>query len=96
MHERWYKQAVIYCLDVETFQDSNGDGVGDFAGPTSRLVCTPGDSGDPAVLALHHEAAGGAVLAVHNLSETEATVDLRRVTLSRCSPTRTTTASVRS
>ncbi|HTJ75606.1 MAG TPA: alpha-amylase family glycosyl hydrolase, partial [Acidimicrobiales bacterium] len=37
MHERWYKQAVVYCLDVETFQDSNGDGVGDFAGLTSRL-----------------------------------------------------------
>ena len=37
MHERWYKQAVIYCLDVETFQDSDGDGVGDFAKLTSRL-----------------------------------------------------------
>ncbi|HUQ62704.1 MAG TPA: alpha-amylase family protein [Acidimicrobiales bacterium] len=37
MHERWYKQAVIYCLDVDTFQDSNGDGVGDLRGLTSRL-----------------------------------------------------------
>lgn len=37
MTERWYKQAVIYCLDVETFQDSNGDGIGDFPGLTSRL-----------------------------------------------------------
>jgi maltose alpha-D-glucosyltransferase/alpha-amylase len=37
MHERWYKQAVVYCLDVETFQDSNGDGVGDLPGLTSRL-----------------------------------------------------------
>jgi len=37
MHERWYKQAVLYCVDVETFQDSDGDGVGDFAGLTSRL-----------------------------------------------------------
>jgi len=35
--ERWYKQAVIYCLDVDTFQDSNGDGVGDLPGLTSRL-----------------------------------------------------------
>ncbi|HWC10404.1 MAG TPA: alpha-amylase family protein [Acidimicrobiales bacterium] len=37
MHERWYKRAIIYCLDVQTFQDSNGDGIGDLAGLTSRL-----------------------------------------------------------
>lgn len=37
MSERWYKEAVIYCLEVETFQDSNGDGYGDLAGLTSRL-----------------------------------------------------------
>lgn len=35
--ERWYKQAVIYSLDVETFQDSNGDGIGDLRGLISRL-----------------------------------------------------------
>jgi maltose alpha-D-glucosyltransferase/alpha-amylase len=35
--ERWYKEAVIYCLDVETFQDSDGDGYGDLRGLTSRL-----------------------------------------------------------
>ncbi|MFQ6753178.1 alpha-amylase family protein [Cereibacter sphaeroides] len=33
----WWKNAVFYCLDVETFQDSNGDGIGDFAGLTRRL-----------------------------------------------------------
>ena len=37
MPERWYQQAVIYCLDVETFQDSNGDGYGDLRGLISRL-----------------------------------------------------------
>ena len=37
MPERWYQQGVIYCLDVETFQDSNGDGVGDLPGLISRL-----------------------------------------------------------
>ena len=37
MPERWYQQAVIYCVDIETFQDSNGDGVGDLRGLTSRL-----------------------------------------------------------
>lgn len=33
----WYKNAVVYCVDVELFMDSNGDGVGDFAGLTNRL-----------------------------------------------------------
>jgi maltose alpha-D-glucosyltransferase / alpha-amylase len=33
----WYKDAIIYELHVRSFQDSNGDGVGDFAGLTSRL-----------------------------------------------------------
>ena len=33
----WWKNAVIYCLDVETFADSDGDGVGDFAGLTERI-----------------------------------------------------------
>jgi maltose alpha-D-glucosyltransferase / alpha-amylase len=33
----WYKDAVIYQLHVRTFCDSNGDGVGDFAGLTQRL-----------------------------------------------------------
>lgn len=37
MPERWYQQGVIYSLDVETFQDSNGDGVGDLPGLVSRL-----------------------------------------------------------
>ena len=37
MIERWYRQAVIYCLDVETFQDSDGDGIGDLRGLASRL-----------------------------------------------------------
>ena len=33
MSERWYKEAVIYCVEVETFQDSDGDGCGDLRGP---------------------------------------------------------------
>ena len=37
MTERWYKEAVIYCAEVETFQDSDGDGYGDLQGLTSRL-----------------------------------------------------------
>ena len=33
----WYKNAVIYCLDVDSFRDSDGDGVGDFRGLTDSL-----------------------------------------------------------
>jgi maltose alpha-D-glucosyltransferase/alpha-amylase len=33
----WYKNAIIYCLDVEKYLDVNGDGVGDFEGLTRRL-----------------------------------------------------------
>ena len=33
----WYKDAVIYELHVRAFQDSNGDGIGDFPGLLSRL-----------------------------------------------------------
>jgi hypothetical protein len=29
---RSYKEALIYSIDVETYRDSNGDGIGDFAG----------------------------------------------------------------
>lgn len=35
--EGWYKDAIIYQLHVKAFADSNGDGVGDFAGLTERL-----------------------------------------------------------
>ena len=33
----WWKNAVIYCLDVETFLDWNDDGVGDFPGLAQRI-----------------------------------------------------------
>lgn len=33
----WWKNAVIYCLDVETFLDGNGDGVGDMRGLAQRI-----------------------------------------------------------
>jgi maltose alpha-D-glucosyltransferase/alpha-amylase len=33
----WYKNAIIYSLDVDTFYDSDGDGIGDFRGLTSKL-----------------------------------------------------------
>ena len=33
----WWKNAVVYCLDVETYLDWNGDGIGDFAGLVQRV-----------------------------------------------------------
>ena len=33
----WFKNAVFYNLDVETFQDSDGDGFGDFRGLTRQI-----------------------------------------------------------
>jgi trehalose synthase len=33
----WWKNAVLYCLDVETFLDADGDGCGDLPGLTERL-----------------------------------------------------------
>ena len=33
----WWKTAVVYCLDVQTFLDWDGDGCGDFPGLAQRL-----------------------------------------------------------
>src|SRR3974377_233543 len=33
----WYKDAIIYELHVRAFNDSNGDGVGDFPGLLQKL-----------------------------------------------------------
>jgi maltose alpha-D-glucosyltransferase / alpha-amylase len=37
MASRWYQEAVIYSVDVSSFQDSDGDGRGDLPGLISRL-----------------------------------------------------------
>ncbi|CAN7426082.1 alpha-amylase family protein [Neorhizobium sp. LjRoot104] len=37
INDLWYKNAVVYCLSVETFMDANGDGIGDFQGLQRRL-----------------------------------------------------------
>ena len=33
----WWKNAIVYCLDVETFFDADGDGCGDLVGLTERV-----------------------------------------------------------
>jgi hypothetical protein len=39
----WYKDAVFYELHIKAFQDSNGDGIGDFkrADPAARRGAEP-------------------------------------------------------
>jgi maltose alpha-D-glucosyltransferase / alpha-amylase len=37
INDLWYKNAVVYCINVETFMDTNGDGYGDFEGLNRRL-----------------------------------------------------------
>ena len=37
IEDLWYKNTIIYSLDLETFMDANGDGVGDFEGLVRRL-----------------------------------------------------------
>ncbi|MEO7337687.1 MAG: hypothetical protein ABIV63_14005, partial [Caldimonas sp.] len=34
---RWYRDAVIYQLNVKAFFDSNDDGFGDFKGVAAKL-----------------------------------------------------------
>ncbi len=33
----WWRNAIVYCLDIETFLDSNGDGIGDLQGLIERI-----------------------------------------------------------
>ncbi|WP_206436022.1 alpha-amylase family protein [Altericroceibacterium xinjiangense] len=33
----WYKNAIIYSVNVESYMDGNGDGIGDFKGLARRL-----------------------------------------------------------
>src|SRR5947209_6091253 len=37
IEDLWYKNAIVYCLSVEKYMDSNADGVGDFEGLSRRL-----------------------------------------------------------
>ena len=37
INDLWYKNAIVYCLSVATFMDSDGDGIGDFKGLMRQL-----------------------------------------------------------
>ncbi len=38
MEEKWWQRSVVYQIYPRSFQDSNGDGIGDLKGITSRLA----------------------------------------------------------
>jgi trehalose synthase len=35
--DQWWKNAVVYCLDIEKYRDSDGDGVGDLDGLVGQV-----------------------------------------------------------
>ena len=37
MEDLWHKNAIVYTVDVQSFADGNGDGVGDFRGLAGKL-----------------------------------------------------------
>jgi len=37
MEGLWHKNAIVYTVDLQSFADGNGDGVGDFLGLAGKL-----------------------------------------------------------
>ncbi len=37
MEGLWHKTAIVYTVEVESFADANGDGIGDFPGLLGKL-----------------------------------------------------------
>jgi maltose alpha-D-glucosyltransferase/alpha-amylase len=37
LSDEWYRNSVVYNIEVATFKDSDGDGIGDFRSLTSKL-----------------------------------------------------------
>jgi alpha-glucosidase len=57
--QTWFRHAVFYGIDTRSFQDSNGDGVGDLKGITERLDYIRSLGVDAILLAPLTPASGG-------------------------------------
>ena len=67
----WFKSAVFYEVPIRSFQDSNGDGIGDIPGLTSRLDYLQWLGVDCIWLLPFLDMAAGALLQPPPLEETE-------------------------
>lgn len=65
--EPWWRSAVFYRVDARTFQDSDGDAIGDLPGLTSRLEYLGTLGVDALILAPQAEAQTGTQASTLNL-----------------------------
>jgi hypothetical protein len=65
----WYKNAILYCLDVEKYMDANGDGVCDFEGLSRRLEFEIIKTSAPEVLAMRYDWRNTSLLTLHNFAD---------------------------
>ena len=52
---KWWKEAVVYQIYPRSFKDSNGDGIGDLNGITSKLDYIKGLGADVVWLGPHYD-----------------------------------------
>ena len=45
-YEKWWKHAVVYQIYPRSFQDSNGDGIGDLRGIMTEIRIILEELGD--------------------------------------------------
>ena len=72
----WWKDVIIYAVDVERFCDSDGDGQGDFKGLTSSWSRFEPRMLVPVIVDLVAPADHNPLLFLHNLKDKPVTVDV--------------------
>ncbi|GIX67046.1 neutral and basic amino acid transport protein rBAT [Caerostris extrusa] len=59
---QWYQKAAMYQVDIETFQDSDGNGVGDLKGLISKLDYLKDQHVDALMLSAFYKSDDGGIL----------------------------------